>query len=195
MAKQTCLYGKRGLLRLAYPKYAQVSKETYSYGKRGLLIWQTRPIHMEKEAYCDLHTSGMRKCQKRPIHMAKETYVYGKRGLLLFAYLGPEVREGRETRELQICVVFLMVHRGHYCARAVLLQKGKKSGKKSKKKKRKGGNKISITVPGRSFCRTEGKKINKNSIYKNKIVLSFSATLPGMWNDNGMNTIECVLLI
>ena len=31
--------------------------------------------------------SGMRKCQKRPIHMAKETYSYGKRGLLLLAYL------------------------------------------------------------------------------------------------------------
>jgi len=33
-----------------------------------------------------MRTSGMRKCQKRPIHMAKETYLYGKRGLLLLAY-------------------------------------------------------------------------------------------------------------
>ena len=169
MAKQTCLYGKRGLLRLAYPKYAQVSKETYSYGKRGLLIWQTRPIHMEKEAYCDLHTSGMRKCQKRPIHMAKETYVYGKRGLLLFAYLGPEVREGRETRELQICVVFLMVHRGHYCARAVLLQKGKKSGKKSKKKKEKGETKSPLLCPGGPSAEPKGKKSIKIQFIKIKL--------------------------
>ena len=73
-AKETYLYGKRGLQNTwktqrptnaqAYLRYARVPKETYLYGKRDLFIWQ-----------------------KRPIHMAKETYSYGKRGLLTLAYL------------------------------------------------------------------------------------------------------------
>ena len=29
----------------------------------------------------------LRQCQKNPVHMAKETYLYGKRDLLILAYL------------------------------------------------------------------------------------------------------------
>ena len=35
-------------------------------------------------AYPLLRTSGIQKCQKRPIYMAKETYLYGKRGLFIW---------------------------------------------------------------------------------------------------------------
>ena len=33
MSKETYIYGKRGLLRLAYLRYAEVSKETYNMEK------------------------------------------------------------------------------------------------------------------------------------------------------------------
>ena len=56
-----------------------MSKETYSYGKRDLFIWKKRHI-----AQLVPECSGMRKCQKRPIHMAKEAYSYGKRGLFIW---------------------------------------------------------------------------------------------------------------
>jgi len=48
-----------------------MAKETYLDGERALLTLAYR---------------GIRKCQKRPIHMAKESYLYGKRGLLRLAY-------------------------------------------------------------------------------------------------------------
>ena len=45
-------------------------------------------------------TSGMRQCQKRPIHTSKETYLYGKRGLLLFARL----RYAEVSKETYLCI-------------------------------------------------------------------------------------------
>ena len=79
MAKETYIYGKRGL------RDAWVSNETYIYGKRDLYIWQKRPVYMAEEAY--IHG-------KRPVYMAKEAYMcgkrdlsYGKRDLLVQSYL------------------------------------------------------------------------------------------------------------
>ena len=43
--KRDLLYGKRDLLTLAYLRYAYVSKGTYPYDKRGLLTLQKRPIN------------------------------------------------------------------------------------------------------------------------------------------------------
>ena len=64
VAKETGHTRKRGLLTLAYRRYAYVSKETYLNGQRDLFIWQ-------HEEYVSV----------------KRGLSYGKRALLLTAYL------------------------------------------------------------------------------------------------------------
>ena len=82
MAKETYLYGKRDLLRLAY----LTGGERFRGGCALHLRFgqcQKRPIHMAKETYL-LGKRDLFTWQKRPIYMAKEAYLYGKRGLFIW---------------------------------------------------------------------------------------------------------------
>ena len=68
-----------------------MAKETYLYGKRGLFVWQKRPICMaisypDRAQVCLRVKRDLFVWQKRPICMAKETYSYGKRDLFCAKY-------------------------------------------------------------------------------------------------------------
>ena len=66
-----------------------MAKEACLYGKRGLVIWQKRPIDMEKDA-CLYGKRDLLIWQKRPIDMAKEAYAYGIQYRKQATRTGPE---------------------------------------------------------------------------------------------------------